>query len=941
MRTQFLIGSLLIGMIMATQQVNAQVTIANNTAGGANYVGWANTVGVPLQIRHDANNQPINIFTGGTGAGNLRMRINANNATEAQTAEPTAGYVGIGPNTNLFSRLTISNSATGTVGGYRRWMKTGVFSHEGTDNMYVGLRQQDGIANRFDATIVWSDNPTAAEGIDKLRFIFTSPPIGGGVGNTNPRATESVNGYEFMLMTPFPALTNSIGSPVGHVGIGPMFNDINLPQNRLHINAEDNIQTFIQISNELGTGQGANDGLRFGYPTTTASNLEVQINQRENDRLSLYTNNGERMRIMHTGALNNGVTFPGAGNFTRIGISHNPTTPVTRPLSLLHLGYNVSNATNNDGWRNWMDVGTFASQNSDHVYLGLKPEAGNGSDAVLAWGDNSGPVDNFKVLFTTPLGGLAIPSATPDGVEALRMTPTLIQGIFTGIGGDPVANPYLGGSSNPTAALEVNAWGAASGTSGLRFTDLNSTATPVANPGAGVLSVNSTGDVIYVNASNAPQVGNYCGNPQNPLTNNFEIPLNGFSYSFTAGTNDNSTVNIGNVACGTQLPARLYVQQTDPIPGAALHTAIVGLTDGGLLPSELDDPSAEAYGIYGGITGARSVTHAGVFGTSIAANNDIFTADTRGLGVWGTASFNDVNIGVYGVAEDVNADINYGVWGKATGASTANFAGFFDGDVSFNGNVLGSQFAWTSDSIFKTSVDTIANPVAIINQLKPKTYFYDTSNIYNLHFPEKRQYGFIAQQVEQILPELVSNSYKPADYDTSGNEIAPAVSYRSLNYNALLGIIVAAMQKQQENLDEKDSLITSLHKRLKRLEKCIKDANLCGPVSGTSYKQDESEETQVSTQDIELSNLQNIILDQNVPNPFAEKTIIRYLLPDDIKTAEIIFHDAQGKQIKQAQINTRGRGEINVYAQDLSSGVYTYTLIADGNVIDTKRMVKR
>ncbi|HRN95746.1 MAG TPA: T9SS type A sorting domain-containing protein, partial [Chitinophagales bacterium] len=94
-------------------------------------------------------------------------------------------------------------------------------------------------------------------------------------------------------------------------------------------------------------------------------------------------------------------------------------------------------------------------------------------------------------------------------------------------------------------------------------------------------------------------------------------------------------------------------------------------------------------------------------------------------------------------------------------------------------------------------------------------------------------------------------------------------------------------------------------------------------------------------QTVNLSNLQTIILNQNTPNPFAEQTTISYFLPDNIKTAAIIFYNAEGREINRAEIATRGKGAINVYAQDLSSGVYSYTLIADGNVIDTKRMVKR
>jgi len=71
----------------------AQVTTANNNGGATDFVGWDNAQAFPLQIRHNANDQPINFFTDNV----MRMRIAAGNATAPTTGTPTAGFVGIGP----------------------------------------------------------------------------------------------------------------------------------------------------------------------------------------------------------------------------------------------------------------------------------------------------------------------------------------------------------------------------------------------------------------------------------------------------------------------------------------------------------------------------------------------------------------------------------------------------------------------------------------------------------------------------------------------------------------------------------------------------------------------------------------------------------------------------------------------------------------------------
>ncbi|MFB0925563.1 MAG: T9SS type A sorting domain-containing protein, partial [Vicingaceae bacterium] len=88
------------------------------------------------------------------------------------------------------------------------------------------------------------------------------------------------------------------------------------------------------------------------------------------------------------------------------------------------------------------------------------------------------------------------------------------------------------------------------------------------------------------------------------------------------------------------------------------------------------------------------------------------------------------------------------------------------------------------------------------------------------------------------------------------------------------------------------------------------------------------------------NNLNAIILDQNLPNPFAEKTTINYNLPEEVLEAQLLFYNAGGVIIKQVTIDERGEGSLTVYGENLKNGVYTYSLIADGKLIATKRMVK-
>ncbi|CAG0987856.1 hypothetical protein FLAV_02137 [Flavobacteriales bacterium] len=47
----------------------------------------------------------------------------------------------------------------------------------------------------------------------------------------------------------------------------------------------------------------------------------------------------------------------------------------------------------------------------------------------------------------------------------------------------------------------------------------------------------------------------------------------------------------------------------------------------------------------------------------------------------------------------------------------------------------------------------------------------------------------------------------------------------------------------------------------------------------------------------------------------------------------------QGRIIKTVDIKQSGKGQLKVYAANLSQGIYQYSIVVDGKVIDTKKML--
>jgi hypothetical protein len=81
---------------------------------------------------------------------------------------------------------------------------------------------------------------------------------------------------------------------------------------------------------------------------------------------------------------------------------------------------------------------------------------------------------------------------------------------------------------------------------------------------------------------------------------------------------------------------------------------------------------------------------------------------------------------------------------------------------------------------------------------------------------------------------------------------------------------------------------------------------------------------------------------QNRPNPFDESTIISVHVanPSEIKQAHIEIRDLSGKMIKILPIELKTEMNDVIYEHGYgATGVYAYSLIVDGKVISTKRMI--
>jgi hypothetical protein len=173
------------------------------------------------------------------------------------------------------------------------------------------------------------------------------------------------------------------------------------------------------------------------------------------------------------------------------------------------------------------------------------------------------------------------------------------------------------------------------------------------------------------------------------------------------------------------------------------------------------------------------------------------------------------------------------------------------------------------------------------------------SKFYNSLKDDTPRYGFIAQDLKKVYPQLVHS-------DKTGRLY--------VDYIGLVPILVEAVKELKAEVTVLKSAESAEPQKAQQV-----NSN-----SGTSQIEDE---------------LAKPALYQNAPNPFNAATVIKYILPQSVGQAAIYIYDMQGKQVKRLDVTERGKSSVTIQAADLAAGMYIYALIADGQEIASKRMI--
>ncbi len=311
------------------------------------------------------------------------------------------------------------------------------------------------------------------------------------------------------------------------------------------------------------------------------------------------------------------------------------------------------------------------------------------------------------------------------------------------------------------------------------------------------------------------------------------------------------------------------------------------------------------------------------------------------------------NIGVSGKAQVVNRTANIGVQGLAYGTSTRNYgvlgglsgstsaygagifgttvnhlgfnmtgryAGYFDGAIYVNGIMTATSMVSPADMRLNENVvslnergemNTLNNLLAMnvveyniksrLSDEMPDSIKQDETGELkeayeylkkeDMEMSSRRHFGIDAEELQKVYPDLV---FEGQD------------GYLAVNYVELVPVLIRAIQELKAELD--------------------------------AVRGNDTERRAPSTTGLSAVKATGNVLYQNTPNPFKEQTTIRFSLADDVQDAAICIFDMTGKTIKKLPLSL-GMDCVSVGGYELGEGMFLYSLIVNGQVIDTKRMV--
>ena len=237
-------------------------------------------------------------------------------------------------------------------------------------------------------------------------------------------------------------------------------------------------------------------------------------------------------------------------------------------------------------------------------------------------------------------------------------------------------------------------------------------------------------------------------------------------------------------------------------------------------------------GMFLASTGVTAFSSGGVqvmtIPTGAGTNGQVLTTNGSGTASWTTVSSGttysagaglDLNSTTFDLESDLRGDVEF------VGSSTSDYIQFdaapgTQTQVYVGGSIVGSfrndgapefhcdgdvvAFSTTiSDARLKEGVETIESASEKVSQLRGVEYTWKSGSRKG-----EREIGFIAQEVESVIPQIVREKNVFIDGEVSEDK------YKTVDYEKLIALLVESNKEQQEIISQLEERVIDLEDRL-------------------------------------------------------------------------------------------------------------------------------
>lgn len=118
-----------------------------------------------------------------------------------------------------------------------------------------------------------------------------------------------------------------------------------------------------------------------------------------------------------------------------------------------------------------------------------------------------------------------------------------------------------------------------------------------------------------------------------------------------------------------------------------------------------------------------------------------------------------------------------------------------------------AQAQKVNDKELKKNVAPVANSINYITKLEPLSYEYDHNKYKQLSLPDGQQFGFMADDVKQVLPGVITRDNK---WVSAGKNNQRAITTEHVDLEKIVPLLVGAIKEQQAQIEKLQADISTL-----------------------------------------------------------------------------------------------------------------------------------